>query len=72
MAEAIAGTEFHSLFLRENLIDEIRLFIMPVALGEGVPLIAPPIPEQRWALANVTRWPHDIAELRYIRSRSIS
>lgn len=57
------GGDIYSLFLRENLIDEIRLFIMPVALGQGVSLFSPPVPERRWALANVTRWPYDGAEL---------
>lgn len=63
----LGGGEIHSLFLRGGLIDEIRLFIMPSALGGGVPLFAPPVPDRRWMLADVKRWPHDVAELHYVR-----
>lgn len=63
----LGGGDIHAMFLREGLIDEIRLFIMPMALGQGVPLFAPPLPDRLWTLANVARWPHDVAELHYVR-----
>lgn len=63
----VGGGDIHSLFLRAGLIDEIRLFVMPLALGRGVPLFAPPIADQRWTLAEARRWPHEVAELRYVR-----
>lgn len=63
----LGGGDIHAMFLREDLVDEIRLFVMPTALGQGVPLFAPPIPERRWALANAARWPHGVAELHYVR-----
>lgn len=64
----LGGGEIHSLFLRAGLVDEIRLFVMPLALGEGVPLFAPPIPAQTWRLTGMRQWNGDVAELRYARS----
>ena len=63
----LGGGEIHSLFLRAGFIDEIRLFIMPLALGEGIPLFAPPLQGRRWRLADLRRWNGDMAELRYVR-----
>lgn len=64
----LGGGEIHSLFLRERLVDEIRLFIMPLALGDGIPLFAPPIQDQKWRLADLRPWNSEVAELRYMRS----
>lgn len=63
----IGGGEAHSMFLREGLIDEMRIFVMPLALGEGVPLFAPTVPERRWKLTTVRQWGNNVAELRYAR-----
>ena len=63
----LGGGDIHAMFLREELVDEIRLFVMPLALGVGVPLFAPPVPERRWRLAGVRQWPHGVAGLRYTR-----
>lgn len=61
------GQPGRPLFLREGLVDEIRLFVMPLALGRGVPLFAPPVPEERWELAEVKRWQRGVAELHYVK-----
>lgn len=34
----IGGAAINGLFLGKNLLDEIQVFIMPVLLGEGIPL----------------------------------
>jgi dihydrofolate reductase len=34
----VGGGEVNSLFLKNNLIDEMRLFVMPIILGSGIPL----------------------------------
>ncbi|MDR2981191.1 MAG: dihydrofolate reductase family protein [Puniceicoccales bacterium] len=61
----MGGGEIHSLFLREGLIDEMRLFIIPLALGEGIPLFAPPIPDMRWSLQRTKPWHGNILEMVY-------
>lgn len=64
----LGGGEIHTMFLRDGFIDEMHLFIMPLALGKGVPLFAPPLRDQRWRLADLRRWNGDVVELRYIRA----
>lgn len=63
----MGGGEIHSLFLNEDLVDEIRLFVMPIALGEGISLFAPELVERRWHLAKAKVWPGEVAELHYVR-----
>lgn len=36
----IGGGELIALLLNQSLLDEVRVFIMPVILGSGVPLVA--------------------------------
>jgi dihydrofolate reductase len=36
----VGGGEVNSLFLKNNLIDEMRLYIMPVVLGDGIKLFS--------------------------------
>ncbi|HBT76551.1 MAG TPA: hypothetical protein DEB39_06410, partial [Planctomycetaceae bacterium] len=52
----MGGGKIHSLFLRAGLIDEMRVFVMPKILGEGIPLFAPPVPDVRWKLLSQKEW----------------
>jgi len=36
----VGGGEINGLFFNNHLLDEIRIFIMPIILGEGLPLAA--------------------------------
>lgn len=55
------GGHINSLFLKENLIDEIHLTIEPVVLGQGVPLFKPDNMERRLELLEMTSLnPHTI------------
>ncbi|HBT75763.1 MAG TPA: dihydrofolate reductase [Planctomycetaceae bacterium] len=64
----MGGGEIHSLFLRAGLIDEMRIFVMPKILGEGIPLFAPPIPDAHWTLLSQKEWQANIVELHYRRA----
>ncbi len=64
----MGGGEIHSLFLRAGLIDEMRIFVMPKILGEGIPLFVPPVPDVRWKLLSQKEWQANIVELRYQRA----
>ncbi len=64
----MGGGEIHSLFLRAGLIDEMRIFVIPKILGEGVPLFAPPVPDVRWKLLSQKEWHSNIVELHYRRA----
>jgi dihydrofolate reductase len=66
----MGGGEIHSLFLRAGLIDEMRIFVMPLVLGEGISLFAPPVPEVRWQLTSHKTWRSDIVELHYRKRES--
>ncbi len=38
---AIGGAHLAAAFMRENLIDEYRIYVHPVVIGEGTPLFPP-------------------------------
>ena len=42
----MGGGELAREFLREDLVDEMRLGIVPVLLGEGIPLFPSGFPER--------------------------
>jgi len=48
-----------------NLIDEYELFIMPVVLGDGVPLFPKPYPPREIELRSVTAWDNGVVRLRF-------
>ena len=54
-------------FLRLGLVDEIRLVIIPVLLGEGLRLFDNSGPEERWHLKDVVAYKTGIVELLYRR-----
>ena len=49
-------------FLELGLVDEIKLMIAPVVLGEGLRLFGS-LPEQRWSLRNVVAYKNGFVEL---------
>ena len=52
-------------FLRLGLVDEIRLSIVPVLLGDGLRLFENSGTEQRWRLNNVVTYKTGVVELLY-------
>lgn len=64
----MGGGEIHSLFLNTGLVDEMRIFVMPIILGEGIPLFAPPVTDTRWNLLGHRNWRSNIVELHYRRA----
>ena len=55
-------------FLKLGLVDEIRLAIVPVLLGEGLRLFDDPGIESRWALKNVIAYKTGMLEVLYRRA----
>jgi dihydrofolate reductase len=53
------------LFLRENLIDDFTLSIVPVLLGGGVPLFDASIPARNLRLAASRSFPSGLVQLTY-------
>jgi dihydrofolate reductase len=61
----VGGAMLCQSFLRLGLVDEIRLVIMPVLLGDGLRLFDSSVPEQRWHLKNVAAYKTGLVELSY-------
>ena len=61
----VGGAVLCQRFLELGLVDEIRLTIAPVLLGDGLRLFAGAPREQRWKLQNVTAYRNGFVELVY-------
>ena len=61
----VGGATLCQRFLQLGLVDEIRLTIAPVLLGEGLRLFGSPLTEQRWSLRDVVAYKNGFVELLY-------
>jgi dihydrofolate reductase len=61
----VGGAMLCRRFLSLGLVDEIRLTIAPVLLGEGLRLFDGPLPEEKWNLKNVVAYKNGFVELSY-------
>ncbi|HVN17482.1 MAG TPA: dihydrofolate reductase family protein [Dongiaceae bacterium] len=61
----VGGATLCHSFLELGLVDEIRLTIAPVLLGEGLRLFSDSATEKRWNLKNVVGYKNGFVELRY-------
>jgi dihydrofolate reductase len=63
----VGGAMLCQSFLGFGLVDEIRLSIIPVLLGDGLRLFDNSIREEKWELKNVIAYKTGIVELLYRR-----
>jgi dihydrofolate reductase len=63
----VGGAMLGQSFLRLGLVDEIRLMIAPVLLGDGLHLFGDSGTEQMWHLKNVVAYKNGFVELSYSR-----
>jgi dihydrofolate reductase len=63
----VGGAMLGQSFLRLGLVDEIRLMIAPVTLGEGLHLFGDSGTEQKWHLKNVVAYRNGYVDLAYRR-----
>jgi len=61
----VGGAMLCQSFLELGLVDEIRLTIAPVLLGEGLRLFGGSPTEDRWKLKNVVAYKNGFVELSY-------
>ena len=61
----MGGGELASSFQRAGLITEYRIFLVPVLLGEGVPLFGDAGGTGRLSLTDTVSYESGIVELRY-------
>jgi len=63
----VGGAKLSQSFLRLGLVDEIRLMIAPVTLGDGLRLFNDAGTEQKWHLKNVSAYKNGYVDLSYSR-----
>ena len=63
----VGGAMLGQSFLKLGLVDEIRLMIAPVTLGEGLHLFGDSGVEQRWVLKNVVGYKDGYVDVAYRR-----
>jgi len=61
----VGGAMLCQRFLELGLVDEIRLTVAPVLLGEGLRLFGGSPAEERWNLKNVVAYKNGFVELSY-------
>jgi dihydrofolate reductase len=66
----VGGAMLCQVFLRLGLVDEIRLMVMPVLLGDGLRLFGDSSTETRWRLKDVVAYKTGLVELSYGRESS--
>ena len=68
----VGGAVLGQSFLKLGLVDEIRLMIAPVLLGDGLRLFGDSGTEQKWHLKNVVAYKNGYVELWYRRQSTHS
>ncbi len=68
----VGGAMLCQSFLRLGLVDEIRLMIAPVILGDGLHLFGDSGTEQKWHLKNAVAYKNGFVELSYRRQSTDS
>jgi dihydrofolate reductase len=61
----VGGAMLCQRFLELGLVDEIKLTIAPVLLGEGLRMFGGSLTEERWNLKNVVAYKNGFVELSY-------
>jgi dihydrofolate reductase len=61
----VDGGAVVSQFLAAGLLDELTLNLIPVVLGQGIPLFQGALGERRLALASSQAYPSGLVQLRY-------
>jgi dihydrofolate reductase len=64
----VGGAILCQRFLELDLVDEIRLTIAPVLLGDGLRLFDGPLTEKRWDLKKVAAYKNGFVALSYAAS----
>ncbi len=65
----MGGGELARAFLSADLVDEIHLGIVPVLLGQGIPLFPSGFPQREFALVENNTYAKGMVALRYRRAR---
>ena len=65
----MGGGELTREFLREDLVDELYLGVVPVLIGEGIPAFPSGFPQRKFALTENKTFSQGLIALKYERPR---
>ncbi len=65
----IGGGKFAGYLIGEQLVDEMMLFVMPILLGEGIPLFEAAFPQTSLVLLDELRYQNGVKMLHYAIGR---
>ena len=65
----MGGGELARGFLKDDLVDELYLGIVPVLIGEGLPLFPPGFPQREFSLLENKTYSKGLISLKYARVR---
>lgn len=65
----MGGGELARDFLKDDLVDELYLGVVPVLIGEGLPLFPPGFPQREFKLLENKTYSQSMISLKYARSR---
>ena len=68
----MGGGELAREFLREDLIDELYIGVVPTLIGEGIPLFPPGFPQREFSLLENKTYSRGLIAVRYGRVRKKS
>jgi dihydrofolate reductase len=66
----MGGGELTREFLRDDLVDELYLGVVPVLIGEGIPAFPSGFPERKFTLVENNTYSKGLIALRYERRKS--
>ncbi|WKE65459.1 dihydrofolate reductase family protein [Gallaecimonas kandeliae] len=66
----VGGGQTLQGFLDKGLVDEVILSLIPVTLGEGIPLFLPTGRQQSWQLAGVRSFDSGLVQLHYHKDKA--
>jgi dihydrofolate reductase len=66
----MGGGELAREFLKADLVDELYLGVVPVLLGEGIPLFPTGFPQRNFSLVENKTHSKGLIALKYQRTRS--
>jgi dihydrofolate reductase len=63
----VGGGQLNGALLQENLVDEMIIHVIPVVLGDGIPLFGAIVMEKVFKLSNTKTYSSGVLELHYSR-----
>jgi len=63
----IGGGKINSIMIADDLIDEMIISVMPITIGEGIPMFASVSHEQKFKLKDHTIYKTGVTQLHYVK-----